>query len=125
MIGISRDNDVTIVSALSPIAALTSISSEMLNATDTLGACLLLCKVSQKLTYKRNFEKSTKRAQNIHELKTGLNADKFAPFFLLFFRNILTPIRSIHDAHALYSRLNASRLARFRKTRKHVNQKIL
>ena len=56
-IGISRDNDVTIVSALIELQPLSAFSSAMLNATYTLGACLLLCKVSQKLTHKRNFEK--------------------------------------------------------------------
>ena len=45
----SSDNDVTIVLALNRIAALIGIFFlEKPDATYTLGACLLLCEVSQK-----------------------------------------------------------------------------
>ena len=44
----SSDNDVSIVLALNRIAALIGIFLEMPDATYTLGACLLLCEVSQQ-----------------------------------------------------------------------------
>ena len=56
----------------------------------------------------------------MHKLKTGLYADKFATFWML--PKALSIIRFANDPFTLYNRLNASRLARFRKTRKHVNQ---
>ena len=42
----------------------------------------------------------------MHELKTGLNADKFATYFSSL-------IRFVNDPHTLYNRLDASRLTRF------------
>ena len=50
----------------------------------------------------------------MHEMKTNL---------LLFvcFQNVFI-IRFVNDPHIPYNRLNAGRLARFRKTRKHVNE---
>ena len=56
----------------------------------------------------------------MHELKTGLDADKFATFWM--FPTRLSLIRFVNGPHTLYNRLYASRLARFRKTRKYVNQ---
>ena len=57
----------------------------------------------------------------MHELKTGLDADKFATFQM--FRKRLSLIRFVKGPHTLYNRLYASRLAWFRKlTRKHVSQ---
>ena len=56
----------------------------------------------------------------MHELKTGLNADKFATFWM--FPKRLSLIRFVNGPHTLYNRLYVSRLARFRKTRKYVNQ---
>ena len=52
----------------------------MLDATSILGADLLLCEVSEKTTrgISRYLGISTKRAAIMHELKTGLGADKFA-----------------------------------------------
>ena len=44
----SIDNDLTIVLALNRTAALIGLFLEMPDATYTLGACLLLCEVSQK-----------------------------------------------------------------------------
>ena len=48
----SRDNDVTMVSALSQISVLFGIFFfvEMLYATYSVDECLLLCEVSQKST---------------------------------------------------------------------------
>ena len=56
----------------------------MLDATYTLGACLLLCEVSQKSIrgISRYLGISPKWAKIMHELKTGLNADKFATFWM-------------------------------------------
>ena len=62
---------------------------------------------------------STKRTWIMHELKTGLNADKCATFGMFpksFFTHSFCKC-----PHTLYNRLNTSRLARFRKTWKHVN----
>ena len=58
----------------------------------------------------------------MNELKTGLNADKFATFWI-FPKPVFITKEIVNDPHTrLYNLLNASRLARFRKTRKHVNQ---
>ena len=57
----------------------------------------------------------------MHELKTGLNTNTIC-YFLNVSEKFLSLIRFVNDPHTLYNRLNASRLARFRKTRKHVNQ---
>ena len=56
----------------------------------------------------------------MHELKVGLNADKFATFWM-FSKSVYHSFVSLNDPHTLYNRLNASRLARFRSTR-HVNK---
>ena len=50
----------------------------------------------------------------MHELKTGLYADKFAIFFI-FPERFLSLIRFANDPYTVYNGLNASRLARFRK----------
>ena len=63
---LSRDNDVTIVLALNRISALNGISLEVLYATYTLGAFLLLCEVSQK-SIKGKFEVS------LNFYKKGIN----------------------------------------------------
>ena len=58
----------------------------------------------------------------MHELKTGLiNADKLPNFFYLSGK-VFSFILFANDPHTLYNRLNASRLARFRKTRKQMNR---
>ena len=50
----SPDNDTTIVLALNQIEPLSAFPLEMLDATYTLGACLLLCEVSEKsVSYKK------------------------------------------------------------------------
>ena len=54
----------------------------------------------------------------MHELKTGLNADKFATFWMF---PITHSFSSVNDPCTLYNQLNASRLARFPKTGKQVN----
>ena len=54
-------------------------------------------------------------------MNTGVYADKFATF-LDVSGKVLLRIRFASEPYTLYNRLNASRLARFRKTRKHVNR---
>ena len=53
----------------------------------------------------------------MREFKTGLNAEKFCYFFDAS-EKLLSLIRFAIDVYALYNRLNASRLAQFRKTMK-------
>ena len=60
----------------------------------------------------RNFEISW-------NLETGLNADKFATFWMF---PITHSSSSVYDPCTLYNQLNASPLALFPKTGKHVNQ---
>ena len=50
----------------------------------------------------------------MHELKTGLYADKFATFWI-FPERFLSLIRFANDPYTVYNGLNASRVARFRK----------
>ena len=52
----------------------------------------------------------------MHELKTGLNADKFASSWLSVSEKFLSLIRFAIDPSTLYKPLNASRHARFQKT---------
>ena len=56
----------------------------------------------------------------MHELKTGLNADKSCATFWMFPKSFFAH-SFCKCPHTLYNRLNTSRLARFRKTWKHVN----
>ena len=58
------------------------LNLEMLYATHTLSAFLPLCEASQKSMKRisRYLGTSTKRIQIMHELKTGLYADKIATF---------------------------------------------
>ena len=50
----------------------------------------------------------------MHELKTGLYADKLATFWML--RKPLPIIRFANDPFTLYNRLNASRLVLHRRS---------
>ena len=63
---------------------LSAFSLEMLDATYTLGAGLLLCEVSQEFIggISRYLGISIKRASIMHELKTGLGADKFSTVWM-------------------------------------------
>ena len=93
----------------------------MLDATHTSGACLLLCEVSQ--TSMRGIRDILQFLQKGHKLCTNWRLDLMQTNVLLFgcFRKVFSPIRFVNDPHTLYNLLNASRLARFRKTWKHVN----
>ena len=53
----------------------------------------------------------------MHELKAGLNTDKFATFWM-FPKGFYHSVRFANDPYTLYNQLNASRLARFRKNTK-------
>ena len=44
----------------------------------------------------------------MHELETGLNADKFATFWMFPITHLSS---SVYDPFVLYNQLNASRLA--------------
>ena len=98
---LSRDNNITIGLALNRISA---FSLEMLFTTDTLGACLLLCEVSQKCIQgiSRYLWISTKRVYILHELKAGLNADKFATFWMFlksFYQSLVFQMTFIHSTN--------------------------
>ena len=77
-----------------------AFSFEMLYVT----YCLLLCEVSQKSTaYKRNFTISwnfyKKGINHIHALMTGLNAEKFATFWMFpkrFYHSFVLQMTLIH-----------------------------
>ena len=57
----------------------------------------------------------------MHELKAGLNGDKFATIRGVS-EKFLSLIRFANDLYTLYNQLNASRLARFWKKRENMNQ---
>ena len=72
---------------------------EMLDATNTLGACLLLCEVSQK-SIRRISRICTKRAEIMHELNTVLNADKFLTLWMFpkhFYHSFVLLMTLIHS----------------------------
>ena len=121
-------HDVPIVLALNQIAALIGIFFR--NAWRCLCfGCLSSVVWSFTKMYKRNFKISWnfyKEGINYelnykinYKLKTELAAHKFATFWN--FRNVFITNSLRKWPHTLYNRLNASRLARLRKTRKHVN----
>ena len=56
----------------------------------------------------------------MHELKTGLNADKFATFWM--FPKRLSLIRFVNGPHTLYKPLNTLSQVDLRDFEKHVNQ---
>ena len=91
----------------------------MLDATYTLGACLLLCEVSQKSIrgISRYLGISTKRVQITHEHAEDWTECRQACYFFDVSRVSLLLIQLVIDPHTLYNRLNTSRLARFRKNR--------
>ena len=57
----------------------------------------------------------------MHELKTGLYAEQIDSFWM-FPERFLSLIRFANDPYTRLNRINASRLALVRKTRKHVNR---
>ena len=58
----------------------------------------------------------------MHDLKTELLICRQICYFLDVSGKVLPLIRFANDPYTLYNRLNASRCARFRKIRKHVNR---
>ena len=99
---------------------LSAFSLEMLDATCTLGACLLLCEVSQESM--RGIRDILEFLQKGHKLCMNWRLDLMQTNVLLFgcFPKVFSPIRFV-NAPIHYNRLNTSRLARFGKTWKHVN----
>ena len=57
----------------------------------------------------------------MHDLKTELLICRQICYFLDVSGKVLPLIRFANDPYTLYNRLNASRPARFRKVREHVN----
>ena len=86
-----------------------------------MGACLSLCEVSQKsMKGISRYLRTSKKGIN-YELKTGLFADDLL-LFRCFRKGFIAHWRFPNDPYTLYDWVNASRLQRFRKTRKHMNR---
>ena len=112
----SRGNDVTMVLVLYRISrTLFGIFFEkkiekMLYVTCSLDKCLLLCQVSQKSIrgISRYLGNSIKRVWIMHVLKTGLNADKFATFWVFpkrYYRSFVCkwPLYTLEAAERKYT----------------------
>ena len=84
-------------------------------AAHTLGACLPLCEVPQQISW--NFLK-------MHLLCMNWRLDFMQTNWLFFdvSGKVLSLIRFANDPYTRLNRINASRFAPFRKTRKHVNR---
>ena len=87
----------------------------MLFSGHTLGACLPLCEVPQQISW--NFLK-------MHLLCMNWRLDFMQTNWLFFdvSGKVLSLIRFANDPYTRLNRINASRFAPFRKTRKHVNR---
>ena len=72
----------------------------MLHVRYTLGACLLVCKVSQKSITEISIFEFLQKGIIMHELMAGLNADKFATFWMLptsFYYSFVLQMTFIHS----------------------------